>query len=98
MTRQFKAGDIVDGVATGNVRHDVSGKMITRINLKHGHYWAGGVPYEKGELTLIRAVDDKTYEGQFEVGNAPSFNKMLDNLPFQFSAIVLIALCRSKLK
>ena len=84
MTRQFKVGDIVDGVATGNVRPDVSGKMITRINIKYGHYWVGGVPYERGELTLISAVDEtaKTYKGQFEVGNAPSFNKMLDSLPF----------------
>ena len=84
MSRQFKVGDIVDGVATGNVRPDVYGKMITRINIKDGHYWVGGVPYVRGELTLVRAVDElaKTYKGQFEVGNAPSFNKMLDSLPF----------------
>ena len=47
-------------------------------------YDVGGMLFCEDELTLIRAVDEpaKTYKGQFEVGNAPSFNKILDSLPF----------------
>ena len=78
MSRQFKVGDIVDA----QHRNETYTGIITSAS--KGVYRVGNLDYFEWHLTLIRAVDEpaKTYKGQFEVGNAPSFNKMLDSLPF----------------
>ena len=78
MSRQFKVGDIVDACDQFN---ECKASKVKRID--EPFYWVCGLPFYENELTLIRAVDEpsKTYNGQFEVGNAPSFNKMLDSLP-----------------
>ena len=85
MTRQFKVGDIVD--AKDGCHNEALNAPIKRIFSKtfvFMTYDVGGMLFCEDELTLIRAVDEpaKTYKGQFEVGNAPSFNKMLDSLTF----------------
>ena len=82
MIRQFKVGDIVDGQCSLDASIGVTRKPI--LSVDGGFYKVGYYVFFLDELTLIRAVDElaKTYKGQFEVGNAPSFNKMLDSLPF----------------
>ena len=83
MNRKFKVGDIVDArdYFTGQVEKSA---MVRTLILDGDGVFTGSRSYLTSELTLIRAVDEtaKTYKGQFEVGNAPSFNKMLDSLPF----------------
>ena len=83
MTRQFKVGDIVDACDcfTKQVEKSV---MVRGFALQGDAVFTDGRAYLVSELTLTRAVDEpaKTYKGQFEVGNAPSLNRILGSLPF----------------
>ena len=78
MSRKFKVGDYVEA----QHRNETYTDIITSAG--KGVYRVGNFDYFEWQLTLIRAADEpaKAYKGQFEVGSAPSFNKMLDSLTF----------------